>query len=985
MKHLNKAPLLILLILIVSCGRNEYRYTKYVDPFIGTDAHGHVYPGATTPFGMVQLSPDTRKDSWDGCSGYHFSDSTIMGFSHTHLSGTGVGDYGDIRLMPTVGIVQLDPGTEDNPESGYRSRFDHRREWAEPGFYAVDLLDYAIAVELTASPRAGFHKYIFPESGQSNIIIDLTEGVTTDEILDLWIEVISDTEIQGFRRTSGWAKDQHVYFNATFSKPFISYGFLIDGDEHLTLRKGQGKDVKAWISFPTKNYEEMLVKVGLSAVSTENARLNRETELPGWNFEKARRNANKLWHRELSRIEVQDDDQDRKTVFYTALYRAMVSPNLYSDVDGSYRGHDMKIHKTDGFDYYTVFSLWDTFRTLHPMLAITHRQRTEDFIKTMLLQYQQGGLLPVWELAANETNCMIGYHAVPVIADAYMKGIRGFDEELALEAMVESAQQDHFGLEWYKSKGYIPADKESESVSKTLEYAYDDWCIAQMAKELGNDEMYEKFIKRAQYYKNIFDPQTGFMRAKINETWFSPFDPWEVNFNYTEANAWQYSMYVPQDVSGLMNLLGGPDSLAARLDQLFEAEQSTTGRHQSDITGLIGQYAHGNEPSHHKAYLYNFCGYPWKTQERVRQIMDELYTSMPDGLCGNEDCGQMSAWYIMSALGFYPVTPASNNYIIGSPVFDKVILHLENGEELIIEAENQSPENKYIQTVSFNGNVQAKSYLTHQQIEGGGYLKFVMGKNPNKNWGNLPADIPVSAINDFQITPVPFVSEGKRVFFDEQKVAFASVDPDAEILFHKENEALFSNQFTEAFSINGKTDITAKSIAPDGTASFEINPVFRRIPKNRNVTITWPYANQYSAGGDVALIDGLKGTTDFRTGLWQGYEKVDLEAVIDLAETATVSRLTTAFLQDVNTWIFMPLWVEYFVSVDGKNFRKLGRVQNKVDENDWTIQIQDFNLTFKPARARYIKVVAKNRGFCPDWHKGAGNPGWIFADEVVIE
>jgi predicted alpha-1,2-mannosidase len=985
MKHIYKIALPAIIIFLISCGSNEYRFTKYVDPFIGTDAHGHVYPGATTPFGMVQLSPDTRKDSWDGCSGYHYSDSTIMGFSHTHLSGTGVGDYGDIRFMPTVGQVQLHPGTEENPESGYRSRFNHLHENAEPGFYSVKLLDYNITAELTVAPRTGLHKYIFPQSDKSNIIIDLTEGVTTDEILDLWIEVISDTEIQGLRRTSGWAKDQYVFFNATFSKPFLKYGFSIDGQEHLTLRKGQGKDVKAWITFPTKNNEEILAKVGISAVSAESAKQNRETEIPGWNFEKVRRNTNKLWHRELSRIEVEDDDRERKTVFYTALYRAMVSPNIYSDVDGSYRGHDMNIHKTNGFDYYTVFSLWDTYRTLHPMLAIMQRERTGDFIQTMLLQYRQGGLLPVWELAANETNCMIGYHAVPVIADAYMKGINDFDAQLALEAMITSAEQDHFGLEWYINKGYIPADKESESVSKTLEYAYDDWCIAQMANEMGNEEVYQRFIKRAQYYKNIFDPQTGFMRAKINETWFSPFDPWEVNFNYTEANAWQYSMYVPQDVSGLMALLGGADSLSNRLDRLFDAEESTSGRHQSDITGLIGQYAHGNEPSHHKAYLYNYCGHPWKTQERVRQILDELYTALPDGLCGNEDCGQMSAWYVMSAMGFYPVTPASNNYIIGSPIFRKITLHLENGKELIIEAENQSRENKYIQTVSYNGNVQSKSYLSHSQIEQGGYLKFVMGENPNKNWGNLPDDIPFSAIQDFLITPVPYVSDGSRVFFDKQQVAFASADPEAEIVFHKNNEAPFAETFQNPFIISNKTDIIAKAISHEGIVSFEINPIFRKIPKNRSVTIAWPYANQYSAGGDVALIDGLQGTTDFRTGLWQGYEKVDLEAVIDLAETITVKELSTAFLQDVNAWIFMPLWVEYYISADGDNFKKLGRVDNPVDENDWAIQVQDFDLKFKPTQTRYVKVVAKNRGYCPDRHKGAGYPSWIFADEVVIK
>jgi len=649
-----------LALFFSSCLNNDISFTQHVDPFIGTDAHGHVYPGAATPFGMVQLSPDTRKDSWDGCSGYHYSDNTIMGFSHTHLSGTGVGDYGDIRFMPTVGEIMLNPGSEESPESGYRSSFSHEDELAFAGYYKVRLLDYNIQAELTATPRAGFHKYTFPNSEQANIIIDLTEGVTSDYILDLWVEVISDTEIQGLRRTDGWSDNQYVFFNAKFSKPFSRYGFAVDGKEKTMLKKASGKDVKCWVSFAAEEKEEVKVKVGISAVSAENAKLNREEEIPGWKFEKIRKQANKLWNDELGRIEIVDNDQDdRKKIFYTSLYHALLNPNLYSDVNGEYRGHDNEIHTAEDFDYYTVFSLWDTYRTEHPLLTIIDQKRTVDFIKTMLAQYEQGGLLPVWELAANETNCMIGYHSVPVIADAYMKGIRDYDVDLALDACIESAMQEQFGLEWYMKLGYIPSGKESESVSKTLEYAYDDWCIAQLAKEMGRDDVYETFIKRAQYYKNVFDPETKFMRAKLNGSWFSPFDPWEVNFNYTEANSWQYSYYVPQDVSGLMDLLGGSDSLAARLDLLFSARQNTSGRHQADITGLIGQYAHGNEPSHHMAYLYNYCGKPWKTQKRVRQIMDELYTSNADGLCGNEDCGQMSAWYVMSALGFYPVTPAS--------------------------------------------------------------------------------------------------------------------------------------------------------------------------------------------------------------------------------------------------------------------------------------------------------------------------------------
>ncbi|MBE0638667.1 MAG: GH92 family glycosyl hydrolase, partial [Bacteroidales bacterium] len=584
---MKKLSLLLVIVVLAfsACREKPSGFTGYVDPFIGTDAHGHVFPGATLPSGMVQLSPDTRKDSWDGCSGYHYSDSTIMGFSHTHLSGTGVGDYGDIRLMPTVGEVLLDPGTEENPESGYRSRFSHDDETARPGYYQVKLEDYNINAELTVTKRAGFHKYTFPKSAQANLVIDLFEGVTTDRIHDLWIRFVSDTEIEGLRRTDGWANDQWVFFNAEFSKPFVNYGISVNEISNEGQQFAQGADIKAWVTFATNDDEEILVKVGISAVSAEGAKLNRTSEIPDWDFEKIKEAANQTWENELGKIKAESKDNNRKTVFYTALYHAMVAPNLFTDVDGKYRGHDMQIHQTEGFDVYTVFSLWDTFRALHPLLTITHQALTNDFINTMLKQYEQGGLLPVWELAANETNCMIGYHAVPVIVDAYMKGIRGYDVEEALEACIKSAMQDQFGLESYKAKGYIPSDAEPESVSKTLEYAYDDWCIAMLAKEIGKEDVYGQFIQMAQNYKNIFDPETGFMRAKTNETWFSPFDPAEVNFNYTEANSWQYSSFVPQDISGLMELMGGREKFIERLDQMFAESSQTTGRHQADITG----------------------------------------------------------------------------------------------------------------------------------------------------------------------------------------------------------------------------------------------------------------------------------------------------------------------------------------------------------------------------------------------------------------
>jgi len=977
----------ISVFLLFSCTDSEKKVTNYVDPFIGTAAHGHVYPGATMPFGMVQLSPDTRKDNWDACSGYHYSDSSIMGFSHTHLSGTGCGDYGDIRFMPTTGAIQLDPGTEKNPESGYRSRFSHKNENASPGFYAVKLDDYDIAVELTTSYRTGFHKYNFPKSDQSNVIIDLVEGATSDQINELWVEFVSDNEIQGLRRTEGWAHDQFIFFNAVFSKPFKSFGIASDGEKTTKLKKVSGKDVKAWVTFDTSAGQEVLVKVGISAVSTEGAKNNREKEIPGWDFEQVKTTANQAWLDELGRITVEDNDEDRKTVFYTALYHALLSPNLYTDFDGKYRGHDMEIHEADGFNMYTVFSLWDTFRAEHPLLTIIDQKRTNDFINSMLAQYEQGGLLPVWELAANETNCMIGYHAVPVIADAYMKGIRGYNSQKALDACIKSAMQDHFGLEFYKKKGYIPSSDESESVSRTLEYAYDDWCIAQIAKAMGRESDYETFIKRAQNYKNIFDPETKFMRAKINESWFKPFDPSEVNFNYTEANAWQYSFFVPQDVSGLMALVGGPDSLSKKLDELFSVSSKTTGRDQSDITGLIGQYAHGNEPSHHMAYLYNYAGRAWKSQEVSRKIIDDLYNSKPDGLCGNEDCGQMSAWYVLSAMGFYPVTPGSDIYAIGSPVFEKVTLNLENGKQFVIETSHNSKGNKYIHSAFLNDEPYTKSFINHQQIMDGGDILFKMWKKPNKKWGTGQENIPVSAISDHLIVPVPFVKLGEKVFHNAETIGFADLDPTVSIDYLNQtnddmNEFL---KYTLPFQINSSVNLVASAMNADKEKSYDIQATFTKIPEGRTISIKYPYANQYNAGGDVALIDFLRGSSNFRTGVWQGYEGVDLEAIVDLGKTEKIGKLTTGFLQDVNAWVFMPERVEYFFSDDGKNFRNTGFVENTVAEDDWRVQTKDFTFGFSPIKARFIKVIAKNRGVCPGWHKGAGNPAWLFADEIVIE
>ena len=992
-----KKAILILFIATLAAGCNNVKKSdsqntksntlnedlaKYVNPFIGTGGHGHTYPGATLPFGMVQLSPDTRLEGWDGCSGYHYSDDVVYGFSHTHLSGTGVPDYADILFMPTTGDVKLNNGV-NNPDEGYASRFSHKNEKASPGFYSTYIDDYRIQVELTATKRAGFHKYTFPAGKESNIIIDLKHR---DKVVNSWFRVVSNTEVEGFRRSTAWADDQYIYFVAKFSKPFKNFG--IAKDDKLTEHKElEGENIKAFLTFETKEDEDILVKVGISAVNAEGAWDNMEKEMPGWDFEEVKSGARDEWNRELNKIVVKGGTEDQKMVFYSALYHAFLVPNLFMDVDGDYRGRDLKVHTAKGFDYYTVFSLWDTFRGEHPLFTITQQKRTIDFIKTMIAQYEQGGRLPVWELAGNETECMIGYHSIPIIVDAYMKGLDGFDVEKAYEAMKHSADLDFFGLRSYKEFGYIPAEDESESVSKTLEYAYDDWCIAQMAKSLGKDDDYKRFIKRAQSYKNIFDPAVGFMRAKMNGRWFSPFDPREVNFNFTEANSWQYSFFAPQDVDGLIKIMGGKDAFEKKLDSLFNTSSETTGRQQSDITGLIGQYAHGNEPSHHMAYLYDYIGKPWKTQQRVRQIMDNFYSNKPDGLCGNEDCGQMSAWYILSSMGLYPVTPGSNIYAIGTPLFPEVQINMENGKTFVIKAENVSDKNIYIQSAILNGKPFNKSFLTHNQIISGGEIIFEMGSKPNKSWGTGEENIPVSLINDNLIVPVPFVKTGDRTFFESTVVSLGSINTNDKIYYtldgSKPDKSV--DLYKKPFTLKKTATLKAVAYRPtDDSYSSIIGVDFTKMPKNRKITLKTKYANQYSAGGDGALIDFIRGTKDFRTGAWQGYEGVDIDATVDLGSIQLIHKIEMGFLQDNNAWIFFPEQVDFYVSMNGKDFQKTATVKNDVSPKEPGTILKTFTAELS-TKVQYVRVVAKNIGICPQWHKGAGNKAWIFADEIVVE
>ena len=949
---------------------------NYVNPFIGTGGHGHTYPGATMPFGMMQLSPDTRLDGWDGCSGYHYSDNYIYGFSHTHLSGTGVSDYGDVLLMPT-NAIHFNNGSDG--ELGYRASFSHDNEIAQPGYYKVHLDSTDIDVELTVSKRSGIHKYQFPSGDNQYVILDLDHR---DEVLDYKIQKINDNTISGYRHSKAWATDQRLYYHIEFSHPIKSMTYEENGMPISKNYKFQSN--KAAVEFDNPNNETVYVKVGISAVDELGAKNNLYKEIQSKTFDQVKNEAQAVWETQLEKIVIESTNTDYKTTFYTALYHTMIAPNLYQDIDGRYRGMDLEIHETKDFDYYTVFSLWDTYRAAHPLYTIIEQERTSDFINTFLAKYDEGGIMPIWDLSANYTGCMIGYHAVPVISDAYMKGIRSYDVEKAFDAMTHSATRDKLGLKSYKEFGFIPVEEESESVSKTLEYAYDDWTIAQMAKAMGKDEDYKTYSERAQYYKNIFDPESKFMRGRFRNTWFAPFDPYEVNFNYTEANSWQYSFYVPQDITGFMNLLGGKEQLEAQLDELFIAKAETSGRNQADITGLIGQYAHGNEPSHHMAYLYNFAGKPHKTMEKVHQILTELYKNEPDGISGNEDCGQMSAWYVFSSMGFYPVTPGSNEYIIGTPLFDKVTINIENSKQFTIAANNLSDSNKYIEYAYLNGEQLDKTFITHEDIINGGTLEFQMTDNPSV-WGSRDGQEPITEISEHLIVPVPFIEKGNVAFKGRTEVSLASVQSESEIFYSLDDSEF--KLYSKPFTISEATTLKVYATDNNGNKSATAETNFYKIDPNLSIKLDTEYANQYNAGGNDALIDGILGTQDFRTGTWQGYWNEDLIATVNLGSVKPIQNVRINFLQDQGSWIFYPTQVECLVSKDGISFKSIEILSIDTAVKNDTVLIKNISWNIPSDAYRYVKIIAKKMGELPKWHLGYPHDGrsWIFADEITIK
>lgn len=729
--------------------------TKFVKLSIGTGGHGHTYPGATVPFGMVQLSPDTFNNDWDWCSGYHYSDTSIMGFSHTHLSGTGCGDLLDFLLMPGTGAVKLEPGSREHPEEGYRSRFSHNDEISEPGYYSVLLSDYGIRAELGATERAGIHRYTFPEN-DSHFILDLAHayGTTPNDIIWSELEVVGNDTIVAGHSTAAWAHGRQVFCTMKFSRPFDSVEIYSEGQK-VENASGpvKGKLLKCIVHYKTKANEKILVKTGISGVSKEGSGKNLAAEIPGWDFEKIRKDAHNAWQHELSKIQIETNNTKHKQIFYTALYHVMVAPTLFDDVDGKYQGMDGQVHTLDsGAHNYTAFSLWDTYRAAHPLYTLFQGDRVPNFVNCLIrMAAESPAGMPVWPLYAKETGTMTGYHSAAVIAEACVKGFKGIDFQKAYPLMRKRAMDDNYrGLGYYRKLGFIPCDKEEESVSKVMEYVYDDWAVAHVARAVGQTQDAELLFKRSKNYANVFDKQLTFMRPKLESgEWAEPFDPLAMGHSkkwrdFTESNSWQTTFGIQHDPKGYMALFGSREAFVEKLDHLFNQSSQLPPDAPPDIAGLVGQYAHGNEPSHHIAYLYAYAGVPHKTQARVRSLLETMYRDQPDGMAGNEDCGQMSAWYILSALGFYSVDPVSGNYVFGSPLFDRATVKLGNNKELTLEAKRSSPDDQYIQSVTFNGKEYKKSWFSHADIRNGGKFVFTMGSQPNPAFGADESAIPPS-------------------------------------------------------------------------------------------------------------------------------------------------------------------------------------------------------------------------------------------------
>ena len=981
---------LSLLSVLTACHRNV---TSYVDPFIGTDGHGHTFPGAIVPFGMIQPSPDTRLGGWDGCSGYHYSDDTIYGFSHTHLSGTGCEDYCDILIMPFAEDVT-------GP-----SHFSHRNERASAGYYSVILDKGQILAELTATERTAVHRYSFPRNGIKGFVVDLTHR---DKTLDCSMVYDSmQLVITGHRRSASWSPNQRTYFALKTNVPIDHIQYLHDNN--------LGGNTKAIVYLPD-NVKEVELHVAISAVDEQGALANLATD-GGRSFVQVHKDAKATWEKELRKIEVEGGDTKDLTVFYTALYHWVTSPSLFSDADGRYRGGDDSIHVAEeGHRIYTVFSLWDTYRALHPLLTLIDRQRTADFVYTFAKHYEQTGELPMWELAGQETHCMIGYHACPVILDAYNAGILdsfsdSFKKEL-LDAMIATSNRTE-AHRAYAQQGYLNSETDNESVSKTLEYAYDDWCIAQYAKRLddaglqiGNistadavpattslQSVYKTYMRRSQSWRHLLDAD-GFMHARRNGAFTTPFSPAEVNNDYTEANSWQYSTYVPHDIPGYCTMMGGSARMETFLDSLFHTHAKLEGRTQVDIDGLIGQYAHGNEPSHHASYLYAMIGKPYKTAKLVRQICQDFYSAHPDGLIGNEDCGQMSAWYVLSALGFYPVCPGSEQFVIGSPLFEKATIHLENGAQIAINCTGQGHFSPYVKGASVNGLAIQDNIIRASDLRAGCTLDFSMATRPHKDFGTAATQ---ALRTKTSALAAPYFTRWEKRFCDSTIVElkmhpYATPAPAADIYYTLDGSLPDTNslRYTAPLTIRENTHIRAIAYSSSCGYSPIVNHTLSRYVADKRLTYITEPDKQYRDSGADGLIDRMKGSTNYRIGGWQGW-LTDAEMVIDMLHECTVTQINVDCLSDCHSWIFFPREISIESSNDSIVWRRYGKLEkiayNAMHSSDWNCRTDIRQTTFSitgHASARYYRIMVKNYGLMPSWHNSPGEQAWLFIDEIEL-
>lgn len=999
---------LLAMIALLSCNKELKHPIDYVDPMIGTDGAGHTFPGATLPFGMVQLSPSNDFKAWDWCSGYHYSDSILKGFAHTLISGAGLAALGDILLMPTTGKVQLNPGTDENPDSGYRSRFSHNQEVASPGYYSVLLHDYDVKVELTTTERVGVHRYTSVKGGLLNVIIDPTHHIM-EKVIQTEVEYLSETEMQGYKKSEGEGGERTVYFYARFSKPFTNYGIARNEDINNEAKKLKGGNIKGFAQISLLPEEQLEVKVALSFVSYKGAKANYEAEGADKSFDDIYAKAVQKWTSQLNKIQVKGKSIEDKRTFYTAIYHSAISPNLISDVDGKY-WLEGKVYQSE-IPQYSNFSTWDTYRALNPLLTIVDQQNTADFVNSLASRHADAGVgLPVWECMGHDNVCMIGYNAVSPMVDAVLKDIKGIDNEKVYQAVRAAAMSldkhspnyDNNGMEEYIQLGYVPAELNC-AVSKTTEQNYYDWCISQLASKMNMPDDAALFAQRSVGYINLYRPDKKFLYSKYLTGEWREMDltVWDdLIGNYVSGNMWGYSAYVPHDVNGLMNLMGGKQTFAEWLDAIFTDTTQIAGDTHVDISGFIGKYGHGDEPSQHMPYLYNYAGQPWKTQQYVRQVINNFYKDTPDGLINNDDLGQMSAWFVFSAMGFYPVCPGDLKYIIGSPLFEETTVNLENGKQFFIKAHNHPGKNKFVQSVTLNGKPFTKTFITHEQIMQGGEIVFEMGSKPNKSYGASNEDMPVSSVqikktNNVlpEITFKPFDKDDSEVFEGSRQIELVCNTPNADIFYtlNGHTPTKRSKRYNQKISIDKASTLKAIAYADGLKPSFVYQRNYYAGRAFNELTEGYPKLmlenkpEKFGNSDGSMLFDQKIGTAQFNDSRWTGFNGNDMVATIDFGKDITINNVSLGFLSNTGVWIFPPSAISIYVSDDNINFKKVSYASLKFAQKKLEkpfLQRPEFSM--KNTKARYVKVIAENYGVIPSWHAASGHRGFMFIDEILV-